>query len=45
MLELENKEYQMNEIVIALAKAAILVALNQPEDFDLENALKTYPLL
>ena len=45
MLELENKEYEMNEIVIALAKAAILVALNQPEDFDLENALKTYPLL
>ncbi len=33
----------MNDIVIALAKAAILVALNQPEDFDLENALKTYP--
>jgi len=35
----------MNDIVIALAKAAILVALNQPEDFDLENALKTYPAL
>jgi len=33
----------MNDIVIALAKAAILVALNQPEDFDLENALKIYP--
>ena len=33
----------MNDIIIALAKAAILVALNQPEDFDLENALKTYP--
>ncbi len=33
----------MNDIVIGLAKAAILVALNQPEDFDLENALKTYP--
>ncbi len=33
----------MNDVVIALAKAAILVALNQPEDFDLENALKTYP--
>ncbi len=33
----------MNDIVIALAKAAILVALNQPEDLDLENALKTYP--
>jgi len=35
----------MNDIVIALAKAAILVALNQPEDFDLENVLKTYPAL
>ncbi len=35
----------MNDIVIALAKAAILVALNQPEDFDLENALKIYPSL
>ena len=33
----------MNDIVIALAKAAILVALNQPEDFDLEDALKSYP--
>ncbi|MEA3433179.1 MAG: AmmeMemoRadiSam system protein A [Campylobacterota bacterium] len=33
----------MNDIVIALAKAAILVALNQPEDFDLEGALKAYP--
>ena len=35
----------MNDIVIALAKAAILVALNQPEDFDLEHALKKYPVL
>ncbi len=35
----------MNDIIIGLAKAAILVALNQPEDFDLENALKTYPCL
>ena len=35
----------MNDIIIALAKAAILVALNQPEDFDLENALKNYPIL
>jgi AmmeMemoRadiSam system protein A len=35
----------VNDIIIALAKAAILVALNQPEDFDLENALKTYPML
>ncbi len=33
----------MNDIVIALAKAAILVALNQSEDFDLEGALKAYP--
>ena len=35
----------MNDIVIALAKASILVALHQPEDFDLESALKTYPVL
>jgi len=35
----------MNDIVIALAKTAILVALNQPEDFDLEKALKEYPEL
>ncbi len=35
----------MNDTVIALAKAAISAALNQPEDFDLENALKTYPAL
>ena len=35
----------MNEILIGLAKAAILVALNQPEDFDLENALKKHPSL
>jgi len=35
----------MNDIIIALAKAAILVTLNQPEDFDLENALKSYPAL
>lgn len=35
----------MNDIVIALAKAAILVALNQPENFDLEQALKEYPIL
>lgn len=35
----------MNEIVIALAKAAILVALNQSDDFDLEKALKSYPVL
>lgn len=35
----------MNDIVISLAKAAILVALNQTEEFDLEHALKTYPVL
>lgn len=35
----------MNDILIALAKAAILVALNQPDDFDLEDALKKYPSL
>ena len=35
----------MNDIVIALAKAAILVALGQSEDFDLETALKNYPVL
>ncbi len=35
----------MHDIVIALAKASILVALNQAEDFDLEQALKTYPFL
>ena len=32
-------------MVIALAKAAILVDLNHTEEFDLENALKTYPSL
>ncbi len=35
----------MNDIIIALAKTAILVALNQPEDFDLEYTLKKYPAL
>ena len=35
----------MNEILIAFAKVAILVALNQPDNFDLEYALKTYPSL
>ncbi len=35
----------MNDIIIALAKAAILVALNQSEDFDLEHALEAYPIL
>ncbi len=35
----------MNDIIIALAKAAILVALNQPEDFNLEDALQAYPVL
>jgi len=35
----------MHEILIALAKAAILVALNQPENFDLPKALQDYPEL
>ncbi len=35
----------MTDILISLAKAAILVALNQPDTFDLEHALKTYPAL
>ena len=35
----------MHEILIALAKAAILVALNQPENFDLPKALQEYPEL
>ncbi len=35
----------MNDIVVPLAKAAILTALNQPESFDLKQALKDYPQL
>ena len=35
----------MHDILIALAKAAILVALNQPENFDLPKALEEYPQL
>lgn len=35
----------MTDILISLAKASILVALNQPDTFDLEHALKTYPAL
>ena len=35
----------MQDVLIGLAKAAILVALNQPENFDLESALKKYPEL
>ena len=35
----------MQDILIGMAKAAILVALQQPEHFDLENALKQYPQL
>ncbi len=35
----------MHDILIGLAKAAILVALSQPDDFDLEDALKKYPSL
>ena len=39
------KESNMNDILIALAKAAILVALNQPVDFDLDKILQEYPQL
>jgi AmmeMemoRadiSam system protein A len=35
----------MQDTLIGLAKAAILAALNQPENFDLESALKKYPEL
>ncbi len=35
----------MHDMIIALAKTAILVALNQPENFDLEHALQEYPML
>ena len=35
----------MHEILIALAKAAILVSLNQAENFDLPKALQDYPEL
>jgi AmmeMemoRadiSam system protein A len=35
----------MQDILIALAKAAILVALNQTEDFNLSKALQDYPEL
>ena len=35
----------MNEIIIALAKTAILVALGLPENFDLEKALQQHPNL
>jgi AmmeMemoRadiSam system protein A len=35
----------MHDIVIALAKAAILAALHQPVSFDLEKALAQYPQL
>ncbi len=35
----------MNEIIIALAKASILVALHQPSNFDLTKALEEYPKL
>ena len=33
----------MDDIIIALAKTAISVSLNQTEEFDLKHALKTYP--
>jgi len=35
----------MEETIIALAKAAILVALNQPNDFNLTQARSNFPLL
>ncbi|MBD3788890.1 MAG: AmmeMemoRadiSam system protein A [Campylobacterales bacterium] len=35
----------MHDIVIGLAKAAILAALHQDTHFDLQKALKTYPQL
>lgn len=35
----------MEETIIALAKAAILVALNQPEDFNLTQARNSFPQL
>ena len=35
----------MTDILISLARAAILVALNQPDNFDLEHVLKTFPVL
>ena len=35
----------MEETIIALAKAAILVALNQPDDFNLTEARNNFPLL
>lgn len=35
----------MEEIIIALAKSAILVALNQAEDFNLSQARNSFPLL
>jgi hypothetical protein len=35
----------MEEAIIALAKTAILVALNQPDDFNLTQARKNHPLL
>lgn len=35
----------MNEILIALAKASILIALHQPAEFNLTQALAQYPQL
>ncbi len=35
----------MHDVLIGLAKAAILVALNQPENFDLKGTLEKYPQL
>jgi len=35
----------MNDVLIGLAKAAILVSLNQPADFNLSKALQEHPQL
>lgn len=35
----------MKDVIIDLAKAAILAALDQPQDLDLEVVLETYPVL
>jgi len=35
----------MNEVIIALAKASILLSLHEPHSFDLSKALEAYPEL
>lgn len=45
VLRSHDKEDSVTDILISLAKAAILVALNQPDTFDLDYALKTFPAL